>query len=520
MHELNKQTCRFSKSLVKERLDGTAFSLNKRLKPGPKPDPQADEKYYRQCLTRPVSLSEIDSTTNSTASGKFFHRIVSYVGSQTIFSECCVACKLGLFSALNDYKCVIQKSIRPSKLFEEAFYDCCFNLKRELNLTSGKMVDISSMEMLIYPELSQIYPSKLEFAKSQDNSSKLKEPSGRLKEESKELVSSQSLIKQEAAYLSKQLEQANRLMPNIRTEFVADYKAAKEVKDLKAISLMNPLPDCPKGMRLDERNTNICVDDNCQRNQHRCKGDQKCINTNPGFKCVWKERKSRPKVNAVQLESERTTGGRNESAHLNEPKSEHRKSNRPDSIGPDSGQHKQPKSNQLVFPNPFAPYQQPFNYPPLESRNYLPNHYQNPPPPPPNRFAPLNYNPRARNSPVRNNMLRVSKRKLIDKCAIGNHNCETQTQTCRRTENDFVCVNNEDLAQYDRVNQYSFDDNFPATTTVPPAPDRPLGAPAELLCPPGFEFNIDTNVCADINECETGAHNCSLDYRCDNKIGE
>ena len=109
-------------------------------------------------------------------------------------------------------------------------------------------------------------------------------------------------------------------------------------------------------------------------------------------------------------------------------------------------------------------------------------------------------------------MLRVSKRKLIDKCAIGNHNCETQTQTCRRTENDFVCVNNQDLAQYDRMNPHNFEDNLLTTTT------QPQGT-AVFQCPLGFEFNADSGVCADINECETGAHNCSSDYRCDNKIG-
>lgn len=516
VQELNKQTCRFSKSLVKERLDGTAFSLNKKTQSGPKSNAfnQVDEKYYRQCLNKPVGLP-IDA--NSTASG--FHRIVSFGGSQTIFSECCVACKLGLFSALNDYKCIIQRTIKPSKLFEETFYECCFNLKRELNFTSGKMVDISSMEMLIYPELSQIYPPRVDPLKPQANLPKI-EPRNLL-------PSSQPLIKQGLLDVIKEFDRING-PSSMQTEFVPndkmpkklpDYAAPKELpKELLPDTAPMGQPDCPKGMRLDKRNSNMCVDDNCQRNQHRCKRDQECIDTNPGFKCEPKRRGSRPRVKPEQVEREKPSGG-TESVHSNQTKSKHLESNRLDSTVPDSDQPK-PKINRPIFSNPFPPYQPAFNHQPLELRNYPPNTHPYLPPPP-NRFPPINFpNPGVRNNPVRNNGIRVSKRKLIDKCAIGNHNCETQTQTCRRTENDFVCVDNQDLEQYDRMNQHNFDESFiVTTTTVPPTSDRSVGSP-EILCPPGFEFNIDTNVCADINECETGAHNCSSDYRCDNKIGE
>ena len=103
-----------------------------------------------------------------------------------------------------------------------------------------------------------------------------------------------------------------------------------------------------------------------------------------------------------------------------------------------------------------------------------------------------------RTNQIKFNQRGFSKRK-IDKCKIGNHNCD-ETQTCRKTENDFVCVSNRDLEEYDRLH---------------PNSDDYQQVPTNKVCSNGFKLNN----CDDINECELGLHNCTIEYRCDNKIG-
>jgi fibulin 1/2 len=133
----------------------------------------------------------------------------------------------------------------------------------------------------------------------------------------------------------------------------------------------------------------------------------------------------------------------------------------------------------------------------------------------PNKF-PLRHSFLPQQNYPRQNFNKSPKRKIIDKCKIGNHNCDPQTQICRRTDNDFICINIEEIENYDRLHPY-VDDYL--TTMSPNYFDNRKLRTADIICSSGFELNKETNECLDINECETGTHNCTIDYRCDNKIG-
>ena len=513
--ELNKQTCRFSRALVKQRLDQTEFSLNKRETKrnvtGRNKSNKSNDDLYEQCLPGAESLQN-ESVEKSTT--KLFTKIVLLTGSE-IYSECCVACKLGLFSALNDYKCIIQKSIRPSKLFEETFYDCCFNLKRELDLASGKTVDIASIEALIYPELrqtSQTVPSAGELSQSSNN---LPDDSSNAFRGNNELLTSQSFIDQEKVYFSNRLEQHSKMMDNIRTQIVyPDNGLAKELKDSKKVnsqSNSSSSPNCPEGMRLNEQNHCVFID-MCKEGLHNCKSDEQCMNRTPGFECrratVVDNRHAKPNETiSDQLQS------------MNALNSRPKLSNSVIQRRPNAQ-----TSNQLAYPNPsFVRPRQPPN--PIDHFNH-PNqivHNQFSRPYAQFHHGQFNHPNQMRTNQIKFNQRGFSKRK-IDKCKIGNHNCD-ETQTCRKTENDFVCVSNRDLEEYDRLHPNSDDyQQVPTTTMSPSAPleNRLRNADAiqsNKICSNGFKLNTETNNCDDINECELGLHNCTIEYRCDNKIG-
>lgn len=498
--ELNKQVCRYSKSIVKKRLDNTVYSLNKETKSSTAKLSKLndlDNNYYQQCLPNP---NDLRSELSLDAESRLFTKLALYTGNQEIYSECCVACKLGLFSALNDFKCIADKNMKPSKLFEETFYDCCIKLKRSLNLASGKKVDIASLEVLIYPKLQGLLNFNSSLIQTSDSKNGLS---------NNEIVTSQPLIELESLNVNKKLEQQSKMMDNIRTQIIiSDNNLPKDFKDLRNT---NPatIPNCPTGMRLDDKNSNICIDiDECEENSHNCKADEKCSNLNSGFMCIKLEDNDQSKI-AQQ-------------PHI-QPQKENEKIHQPP-------QQPKPFSNQL--PNRFPNLRQPnFNQinsynsiNPFMHSNQLTNHY------PRTQFnQPQQVLPRFR-QPSSNSAF--SKRKLIDRCKIGNHNCDL-TQTCRKAGDNFLCINNQELEEYDRLHPYS-DDYQPITTTQLPFFDNNKLRKAELLdqflpdeliynpkkqCEPGFQFNSITNECEDIDECASGTHNCTINYRCDNKIG-
>lgn len=511
--ELNKHTCRFSKSLVKHRLDHTNFSLNKHQTS--KPNFVQNDSYYQQCLPNSQILSENLLVTNSTSlNDKLFTKIVLFAGTQTVFSECCVACKLGLFSALNDYKCIIEKSIKSSKLFEESFYECCYKLKRELNLSSsGKTVDISSLELLIYPELGQIIP------KNPSSTELLEKPKGIT-----DLLPSQSLTDSELKFLDRRLGK-NEPMYDIRTQFIAP----EFYPPPKLVQFIETSVNCSKGMRLDEKKQN-CVDDNCEMNSNRCKNDEKCINTKPGYKCIPTKIEFTSKVGlknsvnkpvVIPILNKSNSPNKDQSNLSNLPSKDNK-----------SKQGIEQSQNLNRDSNYFEPYKSQQNYNRLihsnqnkQTSNTQPNNFNlaypksdlyNPSPVNypnqwsnaiPNRNVPSNLNK------IRNNQIslnKIQRRKPIDKCKIGNHNCDQKTQKCRPKENDFVCIDNQNLEEYDKLHPYV--DDYQSSTILPDI--------RKTNCPIGYQFNSDTNQCQDINECETGLHNCTTNFRCDNKIGE
>ena len=76
----------------------------------------------------------------------------------------------------------------------------------------------------------------------------------------------------------------------------------------------------------------------------------------------------------------------------------------------------------------------------------------------------------------------------IDECLEGLHDCPP-TKTCENTEGGFVC-------------------NLPEDEDA-----------VKISCPRGFELNVDSGLCEDVNECQKGQDLCLESQRCDNTIG-
>jgi len=99
----------------------------------------------------------------------------------------------------------------------------------------------------------------------------------------------------------------------------------------------------------------------------------------------------------------------------------------------------------------------------------------------------------------------------IDECAVGVDTCDLLTQRCINTEGSFTCQNR--------------DRSSGATHWTPYAQRSPSGGnPTENQengrCPVGFQFNAESRVCDDVNEC---LHDeplvCPPDMTCTNTIG-
>ncbi|XP_071442617.1 fibulin-1-like [Hetaerina americana] len=119
----------------------------------------------------------------------------------------------------------------------------------------------------------------------------------------------------------------------------------------------------------------------------------------------------------------------------------------------------------------------------------------------------------------------------IDECTEGGNNCSLGQQFCLNTQGSFTCINKnkrkECLAGYKyNVATESCEDVDECEEKIDGcSPENEIcrntaGAyECNAICEPGFNFNEDLQRCEDINECEDGTQRCNIREVCINTNG-
>ncbi|XP_072401961.1 uncharacterized protein [Diabrotica undecimpunctata] len=152
----------------------------------------------------------------------------------------------------------------------------------------------------------------------------------------------------------------------------------------------------------------------------------------------------------------------------------------------------------------------------------------------------------------------------IDECLTGENDCNKESQFCLNTKGNYTCVDkasrntcppgfkmNTVVQQCEDINECEEEENLcaqnekcvnepgghtcvpqdnsgsiPTSKVIPTtrsttttSTTQPTTTTQKVICPTGYSYVQETHLCADINECQVGLHNCKVAERCDNTIG-
>ncbi|KAG5900252.1 hypothetical protein JTB14_018232 [Gonioctena quinquepunctata] len=149
----------------------------------------------------------------------------------------------------------------------------------------------------------------------------------------------------------------------------------------------------------------------------------------------------------------------------------------------------------------------------------------------------------------------------IDECLTGENDCNKESQFCLNTKGNYTCVDKafkstcppgfkinpfthscEDINECEEqeglcadsekcVNESGGHTCIPlqdgekiksttmSTTSTTPEITTVTSTQRPDICPKGYSYYGERNVCEDVNECQLGTHDCEVAERCDNTIG-